>query len=136
LESKSLWTRIRADKRQKYRRCADKAGLILGNHSITVLCMFIVRRTDVFAAWLEGLKDRRTRARLVRRLEKVERGVLGDVEDVGKGVSEMREHFGPGWRMYYIQRGLVLVVMLGGGDKSTQKADIKAAIALAETLEM
>jgi len=56
-------------------------------------------------------------------------------KSVGAGVSEMREHFGPGWRMYYVQRGDVLIVMLGGGDKSTQQADIKRAIALANTLQ-
>jgi len=58
-----------------------------------------------------------------------------DVEPVGEGVSEMREHFGPGWRMYYVQRGEMLIIMLGGGDKSTQSADIQRAIALAKTLE-
>ena len=64
-----------------------------------------------------------------------ETGNLGDVAKVGEGVFEMREHFGPGWRMYYIQHGELLVVMLGGGDKSTQRADIRQAIALAKTLE-
>lgn len=63
------------------------------------------------------------------------RGLLGDVKPVGEGVYEMRENFGPGWRMYYIQRGATLVVMLGGGDKSTQKTDIAKAIALAASLE-
>jgi len=60
---------------------------------------------------------------------------LGDVEPVGEGVFEMREHFGPGWRMYYVQRGETLVVMLASGDKSTQQADIRRAIALAKSLE-
>ena len=76
-----------------------------------------------------------TRARLIRRLEKVERGLLGDVAPVGEGVSEMREHFGAGWRMYFIERGEVLIVMLGGGNKATQSADIAKAIALAQTIE-
>ncbi len=62
-------------------------------------------------------------------------GLLGDVAPVGEGVGEMREHFGSGWRMYYIQRGPVLILMLGGGDKSTQSADIEAAKTLARTLE-
>lgn len=66
---------------------------------------------------------------------KVQLGNLGDVAPVGNGVYEMREHFGPGWRMYYVQRGDVLIVMLGGGDKSTQQADIGRAIALAESME-
>jgi putative addiction module killer protein len=60
---------------------------------------------------------------------------LGDVEPVGEGVYEMREHFGPGWRMYYVQRGGVSIVMLGGGDKSTQQTDINRAIELAKSLE-
>lgn len=75
-----------------------------------------------------------TRLRLARRLEKAQRGLLGDVAPVGEGVFEMREFFGPGWRMYYVQRDGVLVIMLGGGDKSTQQADIARAVALAETL--
>jgi len=62
-------------------------------------------------------------------------GNLGDVKPVGAGVVEMREHFGPGWRMYYIQRGETLIVMLGGGDKSTQSADIAKAVKLAATIE-
>jgi len=96
--------------------------------------MLTIKRTDEFAAWLDGLKDRTTRVRLIRRLDKAARGLLGDVQPVGANVYEMREHFGPGWRMYYVQRGAVLVMMLGGGDKSTQQADIAAAQALAATL--
>ncbi|HSQ06880.1 MAG TPA: type II toxin-antitoxin system RelE/ParE family toxin [Chromatiaceae bacterium] len=88
-----------------------------------------------FSDWLSGLKDGMTRRRLVRRLEKAQLGNLGDVKPVGEGVFEMREHFGPGWRLYYAKRGAVLIVMLGGGDKSTQGADIAKAIKLAETLE-
>lgn len=68
-------------------------------------------------------------------LRKASLGNLGDVKSVGNGVFEMREHFGPGWRMYYVQRGAVLVVMLGGGDKSTQAADMAKAVKLAATLE-
>jgi putative addiction module killer protein len=88
-----------------------------------------------FQAWLFGLKDKATRQRLTARLRKAELGRLGDAKHVGSGVWEMREFFGPGWRMYYIQRGDFLIVMLGGGDKSTQSADIARAIALAKTLE-
>lgn len=75
------------------------------------------------------------RGRLVRRLERAAGGHLGDVKPVGEGVFEMREFFGPGWRMYYTLRGEVLIVMLGGGDKSTQRRDIERAIALLKTLE-
>jgi putative addiction module killer protein len=97
--------------------------------------MFTVKRLPEFADWLSGLKDGLTRRRLARRLEKAQLGNLGDVQPVGEGVFEMREHFGPGWRLYYAQRGAVLIVMLGGGDKSTQGADIARAIKLAAAIE-
>lgn len=97
--------------------------------------MFSVRLLPEFRHWLDGLKDRQVRIRLGRRLDKAQRGILGDVKAVGEGVFEMREHFGPGWRMYYTWRGNSLVVMLGGGDKSTQVADIAQAIRLTATLE-
>lgn len=96
---------------------------------------YTVKRLDEFSDWLKGLKDGLTRQRLNKRLRKAQLGNLGDVEPVSEGVFEMREHFGPGWRMYYVQRGQVLIVMLGGGDKSTQQADIRRAIALASCLE-
>jgi len=73
--------------------------------------------------------------RLSVRLRKAMQGNLGDVKQVGEGVFEMREHFGSGWRMYYLQRDTVLIVMLGGGDKSSQATDIAKAQALATTLE-
>ncbi len=97
--------------------------------------MFIIKTIPEFDAWLDGLKDRTTRLRLSRRLDKAQRGSLGDIKSVGDGVFEMREHFGPGWRMYYIQRNNVLIVMLGGGSKSTQANDIAKAIELAGSLE-
>lgn len=97
--------------------------------------MYTVKTLPEFDAWLNGLKDRTTRLRLARRIDKAQRGNLGDVKPVGNGVVEMREHFGPGWRMYYIQRGSLLIVMLGGGDKSTQAADIATAVTLSATLE-
>jgi putative addiction module killer protein len=97
--------------------------------------MYTIYQLPEFDAWLSGIKDGMTRRRLGRRLEKAQRGGLGDVKPVGEGVWEMREFFGPGWRMYFVQRGAVLIVMLGGGDKSTQAADIAKAIALAGTLE-
>lgn len=97
--------------------------------------MFTIKRLPEFIEWIDGLKDAQTRFRLNKRLRKATLGNLGDVKPVGEGVSEMREFFGPGWRMYYVQQGDVLIVMLGGGDKSTQQADIEAAIALSKTLE-
>ncbi len=97
--------------------------------------MIEIRRLPEFDDWLNGLKDSMTIRRLARRLEKVEGGNFGDIKSVSEGVWEMREHFGSGWRMYYIQQGEVLIVMLGGGDKSTQQRDIEKAIELSETLE-
>lgn len=97
--------------------------------------MYTIKRTVEFDAWLRGIRDGITQKRLVLRLRKAQLGNLGDVQPVGQGVSEMREHFGPGWRMYYVQRGEVLIVMLGGGDKSSQAGDIAAAIARAGNLE-
>lgn len=110
--------------------------LLVCNRPITLISMsYTVKLLDEFADWLSGLRDTSTRQRLVKRLRKVQRGSLGDVAQVGEGVFEMREHFGPGWRMYYVQRDQTLVLMLGGGDKSTQQADIRRAIALARSLE-
>ncbi len=96
--------------------------------------MYSIRWTNNFERWINGLKDRPTRIRLLRRLEKVQRGLLGDVSSIGDGVYEMREFFGPGWRMYYIQHGHQLIVMLGGGDKSSQQDDINAAKELASMI--
>ena len=109
-------------------------GLCICIRSNTFEAMYTIKRTPQFDAWLKSLRDGMTRIRLVRRLERAQRGALGDVKPVGEGVFEMREFFGPGWRMYYVQRGGVLIVMLGGGDKSTQQDDITAAQALAATL--
>ena len=97
--------------------------------------MYSIKRTPEFDDWMAGIKDSMTRIRLAKRLDKAQRGLLGDVAPVGEGVSEMREFFGPGWRMYYIERDGTIVVMLGGGDKSSQQADIAAAIALSKTIE-
>lgn len=97
--------------------------------------MYSIKPLPEFTTWLNGLKDGMTHRRLARRLEKAQKGNLGDVKPVGDGVFEMREHFGPGWRMYYVQHGAVLIVMLGGGEKYTQAADIAKAIRLAALLE-
>lgn len=96
--------------------------------------MYQLKLLPEFDVWFDSLKKPAARARLIRRLEKATRGLLGDVEPVGEGVSEMREFFGPGWRMYYIEHGDVLIVMLGGGTKATQNRDIKRAKELARAL--
>ena len=97
--------------------------------------MLKVVLTDAFERWLDGLRDPSIRRRLVLRLRKASLGHLGDVKPVAQDVYEMREFFGPGWRMYYARRGDVLIVMLGGGTKSTQTRDIEKAIAMAEMIE-
>jgi len=96
--------------------------------------MYTVLETDAFIDWVNSLRDRPTRIRLRRRLGKALRGNLGDIKPVGDGVWEMREFFGPGWRMYYVQRGELVIMMLGGGDKSSQASDIEAAKAIAKGL--
>lgn len=93
--------------------------------------MYSVIETEQFANWLAGLKDRTTRARLQLRLRKATLGNLGDHKAVGGRVWEMREAFGPGWRLYYTLQGSTLIVMLGGGDKATQSRDIERAQAMA-----
>ena len=97
--------------------------------------MFTIKRLPEFDEWFGSLRDRTTSIRLAVRLDKAQRGILGDVKQVGDGVFEMREFFGPGWRMYYVQHGAVLIVMLGGGDKSSQARDIATAQKLATNLD-
>lgn len=93
--------------------------------------MIALRRTDQFARWLRGLRDLRAKAIVQARVERLICGNPGDVRPVGAGVSELRIHFGPGYRIYFQQRGALLIILLAGGDKSTQAKDIKAAIDLA-----
>jgi putative addiction module killer protein len=97
--------------------------------------MYTIKTLKEFDEWLDNLKDNVTRLRLARRLEKAGRGNLGDVKPVGDGVYEMREFFGPGWRMYYVQHGDQIIIMLGGGDKSSQQKDIETAKNRAQLLE-
>ena len=94
--------------------------------------MIEVRLTPVFSDWLARLRDRSARSRVLARLRRVELGNPGDVKPVGEGVSELRIDHGPGYRLYYIQRGQVVVIMLCGGDKSTQAADIAKAKTMAK----
>jgi putative addiction module killer protein len=89
--------------------------------------VYVIKTLPEFDVWLKSLSDKTAQRRLVARLRKASLGNLGDVKPVGKGVVEMREHFGPGWRMYYTLRGDQLVVMLGGGSKSSQRTDIAVA---------
>lgn len=105
-------------------------------HKATIARMYIIKPLPEFDDWLNGLKDKITRVRLIKRLARVAAGNLGDVKSVGGGVFEMREFFGPGWRMYYVQHGEVLIVMLGGGDKATQQVDIENSKKLAAQLSL
>lgn len=94
--------------------------------------MVEVRQTGIFSAWLAGLRDRRTRDRILARIDRLSIGNPGNVKPVGEGVSEMRIDYGPGYRLYFVQRGKTVVILLCGGDKSTQAADIKRAIQMAQ----
>lgn len=93
-----------------------------------------IRKTEVFAEWLDGLRDIRARARVQARIERLAFGNPGDVRPVGSGVSEMRIDYGPGYRVYFKQTGKKLIILLVGGDKSTQAKDIERALLLAAGL--
>ena len=96
--------------------------------------MLKVRRTEVYARWLDGLRDVRARARVLVRVERLVAGNPGDARPVGKGVSELRIDYGPGYRGYFKRRGRTVVVLLAGGDKRSQSADIETALRLARNL--
>jgi putative addiction module killer protein len=93
-----------------------------------------VRQTETFALWLARLRDRRARARIQARIDRLQLGNPGDVKAVGGGISEMRIDYGPGYRIYFVRRGATLVILLAGGDKHTQERDIAAARELARNL--
>jgi putative addiction module killer protein len=93
-----------------------------------------IRKTDPYAKWIDGLRDIHARARILARVERLATGNPGDVKPVGEGVSELRINYGPGYRVYYTQRGRELVILFAGGDKSTQARDIKTALRLARNL--
>lgn len=97
--------------------------------------MFSVRPLPEFIEWLDGLSDASVRGVVAARIKRLERGLMGDVEPVGDGVSELRIHFGAGWRIYFVQRGVRVIVLLAGGSKRTQKTDIKRARSLAALLD-
>ena len=97
--------------------------------------MFTVQQTQEFQDWLDALRDRRAQVRIAARLRLAEAGNLGDWKPVGGEVSEMRVDFGPGYRLYFTRRGSVLLIMLAGGDKSTQARDIRRAQRILKQLE-
>jgi putative addiction module killer protein len=98
------------------------------------LSMIEVRQTEAYSRWFEELHDRHARARINVRIRRLSLGNFGDVKPVGEGVSELRIEYGPGYRVYFAQRGHALVVLLAGGDKHSQEKDIKRALDLARGL--
>ena len=99
------------------------------------LPMYSVKPLPEFTAWLDGLTDETLRGVIAARIKRLALGLAGDVAPVGEGVSELRIHLGAGWRVYFVQRGKVVVVLLTGGSKRTQKGDIKRAKAMASRLD-
>ena len=97
--------------------------------------MYEIRRSANFTKWLDRLRDAKARARVLARLTRVEGGNLGDTKPVGEGISELRIDYGPGFRVYFKQKGNTIIILLIGGDKSTQAQDIKQAIQLARELD-
>ena len=97
--------------------------------------MNIFERTEEFDTWLAGLKDKIGRARILHRIRSAEHGNFGDCDSVGEGIFELRVHFGPGYRAYFTRRAEVVYLLLLGGDKSSQKRDIKRAIEMAQALD-
>ena len=98
--------------------------------------MIEVRTTAIFIKWFESLKDRKAKARIQARIDRIEMGHFGDVVPVGEGVSELRIFYGPGYRVYFVQSGDIVVILLSGGDKSTQHADITRAKEIARQIEV
>lgn len=96
--------------------------------------MIEIRKTALFAQWLDDLRDLQARARVQARIERLAAGNPGDVEPIGEGVSELRINYGPGYRVYFKKRGRALIILLAGGDKTTQAKNIKAALRLARNL--
>lgn len=96
--------------------------------------MVEIRKTDAFAEWIDGLRDARARARVLVRIERLSLGNPGDVKPVGEGVSELRIDYGPGCRVYYKKVGRTIIILLAGGDKSTQAKDVRTALRLARSL--
>jgi len=93
-----------------------------------------VRQTDKYSEWFATLRDRQARARINTRIRRLSLGNPGDVKPVGEGVSELRIDYGPGYRVYFIQRGHEVVILLAGGDKRTQERDIRTALEFARNL--
>lgn len=131
---RSLRVRKAGPKRVGLSNSITTIPLLFSIQSDTI-SMYTVLRSKEFDHWLSNLKDAKGKARIIARIRSAEHGNLGDVQPVGAGVSEMRIHFGPGYRVYFTQRGKLLILLLIGGDKSSQKRDIKRARELADKFE-
>jgi putative addiction module killer protein len=112
----------------------DECHLRTCIHVATVEIVVEIRKTDEFAAWLDGLRDLRGRARVQARIQRLALGNPGDVKPVGQGVSELRIDYGPGYRVYFVRQDQRVIILLAGGDKTTQAADIRSAHRLARNL--
>lgn len=97
--------------------------------------MKAIYTTEEFDVWFESLRDKQAARRIQARIDRAEEGNFGDCKPIGEGVSEMRIHYGPGYRVYFVQRGMEIVILLAGGDKSSQDKDIKTALGLAQQIK-
>lgn len=97
--------------------------------------MTLIYTTEVFDVWFEALRDREAVRRIQVRIDRAADGHFGDCKPVGEGISEMRVHYGPGYRLYFMQRGSEVVILLAGGDKSSQNRDVKTAIGMARLIK-
>ena len=120
---------------QEGRRLSAKDGLARFVSYGIQFVVVEVRQTAEFSDWIAELRDQRAKGKIIARIDRLALGNPGDVASVGEGVSELRVHYGPGYRVYFVQRGRALIVLLCGGDKSTQEQDIKKAKKLAAGLE-
>lgn len=98
------------------------------------MLMVEMRKTELFAKWIDNLRDVQAKARVLVRIERLASGNAGDVKSVGEGISEMRIDYGPGYRVYFTKRGSELIILLAGGDKGSQSADIRVALRLARNI--
>jgi putative addiction module killer protein len=98
------------------------------------IIVYEVRQTELFAAWFHGLRDKRAKARILTRIDRLSLGNPGDVRPIGEGVSELRIDYGPGYRVYFVRRAATVVLLLAGGDKQTQSQDIRIALKTARSL--
>jgi len=117
-------------------KSGHRRGLESQRSVIYSLHVIDVRQTTIFREWLDGLADRRAVERIAQRIVRLQAGLFGDVKPVGGGVSELRIDYGPGYRVYFVRHGQILIILLCGGAKRTQKRDIARAQALAAELEV